>query len=43
VDGDHSEDCIIEQPTIELFQNLGWETANAFIKHFVYRLKAIRL
>jgi type I restriction enzyme R subunit len=27
---DYSEDALIEQPAIEVFQELGWETANCF-------------
>ncbi len=27
---DYSEDALVEQPTIELFKELGWETANCF-------------
>jgi len=27
---DYSEDALIEQPAIEVFQDLGWETANCF-------------
>lgn len=27
---DYSEDNLIEQPAIELFEELGWETANCF-------------
>jgi type I restriction enzyme, R subunit len=29
-DSDYSEDALIEQPAIELFQELGWQTANCF-------------
>jgi type I restriction enzyme R subunit len=28
--GDYSEDSLIEQPAIELFGKLRWETANCF-------------
>ncbi|GFO97452.1 HsdR family type I site-specificdeoxyribonuclease [groundwater metagenome] len=27
---DYSEDSIVEQPAIELFAELGWETANCY-------------
>ncbi len=27
---DYSEDTFIEQPAIEVFRELGWETANCF-------------
>ncbi len=27
---DYSEDSLVEQPAIELFAELGWETANCF-------------
>ncbi len=27
---EYSEDALIEQPAIELFEKLGWETANCF-------------
>lgn len=29
---DYSEDGLVEQPSIELFGELGWETANGTIK-----------
>ena len=29
-DSDYSEDTLVEQPAIALFQELGWETANCF-------------
>jgi len=31
---DYSEDSLIEQPAIELFHELGWETANFFYEKF---------
>lgn len=31
---DYSEDSLVEQPAIELFQELGWETANCFYEKF---------
>jgi type I restriction enzyme R subunit len=32
---DYSEDALIERPAIALFQELGWETVNAFYETFV--------
>ena len=29
---DYSEDSLVEQPAIELFRKLGWETANCFFE-----------
>ena len=31
---DYSEDKLIEQPTIALFSNLGWQTANCYEETF---------
>ncbi len=31
---DYSEDSLVEQPAIELFSELGWETANCFYEKF---------
>ena len=31
---DYSEDSLVEQPAIELFRELGWETANCFYEKF---------
>ncbi len=28
--GQYSEDVLVEQPAIKLFQGLGWETLNGF-------------
>jgi len=32
---DYSEDTLIEQPAVNLFRDLGWETVNAFNETFV--------
>jgi type I restriction enzyme R subunit len=32
---DYSEDALVEQPVIRLFQNLNWETANCFDETFL--------
>ena len=31
---DYSEDSLVEQPAIELFRELGWQTANCFYEKF---------
>jgi len=31
---DYSEDALVEQPAIDLFEQLGWETANLFYEKF---------
>lgn len=31
---DYSEDSLVEQPAIELFRELGWQTANCFFEKF---------
>ncbi len=31
---DYSEDTLVEQPTIALFAELGWETANCWSEKF---------
>ncbi|HON82480.1 MAG TPA: type I restriction endonuclease [Methanoregulaceae archaeon] len=33
--GDYSEDALVEQPVIRLFQDLHWETANCFDETFL--------
>ena len=33
-EADYSEDTLVEQPTIELFEELGWEAANCFYERF---------
>lgn len=33
--GDYSEDALVEQPVIHLFQDLHWETANCFDETFL--------
>lgn len=32
--GDYTEDSLVEQPAIALFETLGWETANCFYESF---------
>jgi type I restriction enzyme R subunit len=32
---DYSKDSLVEQPAIELFRELGWQTANCFLEKFV--------
>jgi len=32
--GDYTEDSLVEQPAIALFEELGWETANCFYESF---------
>ena len=32
--GDYTEDSLVEQPAIALFEELGWETANCFYETF---------
>ena len=32
---DYSEDALVEQPVIRLFQDLDWETANCFDETFL--------
>ena len=27
---DYTEDSLVEQPTIDLFEELGWDTVNAY-------------
>jgi len=31
---DYFEDALIEQPAIEVFQDLGWQTANCFYERY---------
>jgi type I restriction enzyme R subunit len=31
---DYSEDSLVEQPAIELFREIGWQTANCFYEKF---------
>ena len=31
---DYSEDALVEKPAIQLFGDLGWETANLFYETF---------
>lgn len=33
-EADYSEDTLVEQPSIELFEELGWEAANCFYEQF---------
>ena len=32
--GDYTENSLVEQPAIALFEELGWETANCFYETF---------
>ena len=32
--GDYTEDSLVEQPAIALFEELDWETANCFYESF---------
>lgn len=34
MNGEYTEDALVEQPAIALFEDLGWETANCFNENF---------